>query len=96
MSLCPSAARMRRISAICSASSRIVSQLSSSTFSSSISRDGRWGVVGTREASTMKALTGASSGVVQQLAAQRQLDAASEVRKQDGGEPDPGNEPFHT
>ena len=41
MSLCPSAARMRRISAICSASSRIVSQLSSSTFSSSISRDGR-------------------------------------------------------
>ena len=42
----------------------------------------------------MKALTGASSRVVQQLAAQRQLDAASEVRKQDGGEPDPGMSHF--
>ncbi|CFO67186.1 Uncharacterised protein [Bordetella pertussis] len=39
----------------------MVSQLSSSTFSSGISLVVRYGVVGTREVSTMKALTGASS-----------------------------------
>ncbi|CUI26274.1 Uncharacterised protein [Achromobacter xylosoxidans] len=34
--------------------------------------------------------------VIQQLPAQRQLDAATEVREQDGGKPDPGYQPFHT
>src|SRR5690606_17375830 len=61
MSSWRSAALMRRSSAIFRASSRMTSQLSSSTCSSGISRVGRYGVVGTREHSTMNALTGASS-----------------------------------
>ncbi|MNT49704.1 hypothetical protein D3C72_1865740 [compost metagenome] len=39
---------------------------------------------------------GQQGGVIQELPAQGQLDAAAEVRKQDGGKPDPGNKPFHT
>ncbi|MOA52405.1 hypothetical protein D3C78_1756970 [compost metagenome] len=34
---------------------------------------------------------GEQHGVVQQLPAQRQLDAAAEVREEDGGQPDPGD-----